>query len=234
MPNDQERLTAMFKANKISEDDYKILSAALTKKTMPINRVFSILVNPFQKIAGFSALALGLVVIVAMSYLGTTAGLHFPGAIDLSSIALATKAGIKFSFLLLVYQNLVSWLIVALIYLAIAIVLRQKRIRIVDFFGTVALSRFPFLLLVGLISIMRLIHPSSGAVIDTYNAALHPSIAAMIIFFSVNLCSVWQVITYFYALKESSGLTGKKLWIGFAVAIILAEFIASSVAMLPF
>ena len=46
------------------------------------------------------------------------------------------------------------------------------------------------------------------------------------------MAAIWQIITYFYALKESSGLSGKKLSISFIAAILLGEMITSTLTML--
>lgn len=37
---------------------------------------------------------------------------------------------------------------------------------------------------------------------------------------------MWQITTYFFALKVSSGLSGKKLWVTFVLAMILGEAIS--------
>ena len=56
---------------------------------------------------------------------------------------------------------------------------------------------------------------------------MHPSLAMSAFSIIVIGLFVWQIITYFYALKESSGLKGKKLMLSFIVALILGEVIAS-------
>ncbi|MFA6409425.1 MAG: hypothetical protein WCW01_04550 [Gammaproteobacteria bacterium] len=235
MKNEKERLNAMFQEKKISEADYKLLSAALEKKVSPINTTFSLLMNPFQKIAGLPALTLGLIVILAMSYLGTIAKVFFPGVLNLVNSSSVVSHKIPFSFLLLTYQNLVSWLAVTIIFLITARIWQQKRIRIIDFFGTVALSRFPFLILIILLSIIQIFHPSTLAR-DASKGwyPLHPTLMMDMVHLAVDVCAIWQITIYFSALKESSGLTGKKLWLSFIAAMIAAEAIAEPLTMIFF
>src|ERR1700738_5476391 len=102
-----------------------------------------------------------------------------------------------------------------LFFIAAAIIFKRKRIRLVDFFGTVAFSRFPFLLLVAAQVIVMLIKPKLFEFDPGQNYQFHFS---FIIFFSNLLwtfCYMWQIGTYFHALKESSELTGNKLWVSF-------------------
>ncbi len=154
MTKEKERLRDMLKENKISEDDYKILSASLDKKPSFAEMMFSTLINPFQRIAGFYSLGAGLVVIFCMSYLGVVAKVYFPGILDCLNSSIVKNPKIPLSFFLLVYQNLVSWIVLTVLFIIAAKIFQQKRMRTIDFFGTVALSRFPFLILVVLLPIL--------------------------------------------------------------------------------
>jgi hypothetical protein len=165
-----------------------------------------------------------------MSYLGTIAKVYFPGVIDCSNTALWPK--INFSFLVLIYQNLISWLVITAVFIAITKILRQKRTRIIDFFGTTAFARYPYLLLVGIISIIRLFDPNNGNLIAiaTGKTSIHPIMESVFSMIAL-LFALWQIVTYFFAFKESSGLIGKKLWLGFFVAMVSAEAISSLLTM---
>ena len=228
MTNEQERLDTMFRENKISGADYKLLSQALAKKAAPINATFSLLINPFQKIAGLPALVLGLVAILSMSYLGTLGNMSFPGALDFSVTATFVNHKIPSAFLFNVYQCLVSWLVVVVALLISAKILQQKYIRIMDFMGTVALSRLPSLIFVALYIAVRRLHPSTFVKGALHASHISPVITLLILI--MNLCSLWQIVTYFSAFKESSGLTGKKLWLGYIIAMTLAETVSMPLA----
>ena len=70
MASEKERLLNMLKENKITESDYQLLSESINKKPSRLNTVFSLIINPFQKIAGLYALIAGLMIIAFMSYVG--------------------------------------------------------------------------------------------------------------------------------------------------------------------
>jgi hypothetical protein len=230
MNNEKELLKSLLEENKISKKDYSLLLAAFAKKVPLADETLSLIANPFQKIAGFPALIFGIAIIFFMSYLGTIAKVYFPGVIDCSNTALWPK--INFSFLVLIYQNLISWLVITAVFIAVTKILRQKRTRIIDFFGTTAFARYPYLLLVGIISIIRLFDPNNGNLIAiaTGKASIHPIMESVFSMIAL-LFALWQIVTYFFAFKESSGLIGKKLWLGFFVAMVSAEAISSLLTM---
>lgn len=231
MTKEKERLIGMLKENKISEDDYKILSASLDKKTSLAEMLFSILINPFQRIAGFYSLATGLVGIFCMSYFGVIAKVYFPGILDCLNASIVKNPKIPLSFSLLAYQNIVSWFVLTILFIISAKIFQQKRIRIIDFFGTVALSRFPFLILVVFLSIVRVANPSFMDIDLTRGFQVQKSLMTPVFGTVVVICAIWQILTYFYALKVSSGLIGKKLWISFIGSIILGEMISSTLTV---
>ncbi len=86
MKTDLEKLANLLSKGKISENEYKLLSTALENKNSKIQSILSIAINPFQKIAGISALIIGVMIILATSYLGILANVHFPGIIDVKII----------------------------------------------------------------------------------------------------------------------------------------------------
>lgn len=233
MSKENERLINMLKENKISEEDYKLLSAAIDKKSSRASLIFSVLTNPFQKVAGLYALISGLAVIFCMSYLGVVAKCYSVGVIG-SLNASVIKSHIQPTFSLLLYQNLIVWLVLTLLFICFAKILQQKRLRLIDFFGTVALSRFPYLIMMIILAITRVTHQSFLDIDITKGLQLHPSIFMSLFSAAIILCFIWEVVMYFYALKESSGLTGKKLWISFIVALILGEVITSPLTMIFF
>ena len=128
------------------------------------------------------------------------------------------------SFLLLAYQNIVSWLILSAMFILAAMILQKKKIRIIDFLGTVSLARFPALLITILIGIVRMINPSILDVDMSKGISLHASFSQTLLGVLMMVLIVWQIFTYFYAFKESSGLIGKKLVLGFIASIIAAEY----------
>jgi len=225
MKHEKERLMTMLKDNKISQDDYNLLLGAIKKRSFFSKMSSSLLLNPFQKIAGGKALGIGIVILLCISYLGVIAKVYFLDPISIINSSAVLKQAVEINFLFLAYQNIVSWLVLALLFRISAKVLQKKKTRMIDFLGTVALARFPGLLITIVCSILRVFNPGFLEIDLTKGLHMHVSFGEMVFGITVTILTVWQIITYFYALKESSGLDGKKLWIGFIVSLITACFI---------
>ncbi|KTD58899.1 hypothetical protein [Legionella shakespearei] len=222
MIKEQKRLLTMLKENKISEDDYQIISAALNKKSVFSNIENSILINPFQKIAGLQALGLGLILMVAMSLTGIATDAYFDGIIGYM-IPLGLKTAVKPNFFLLLYQNAAAVFITASMFITVSLLFRQKRIRIIDFFGTVALARFPLFISILFTMLEKHLSPSHFKEDISKGIELHLTLLGTVGNLIFLTCLIWQIATYFFALKEASGLEGKSLWRGFLIAILLGD-----------
>lgn len=232
MTSEQDRLLTLLKDNKITQDEYKLLSKALINKTAP-RFVFSLLINPYQKIAGMWALILGIGIILSISYLGSIAKIYFPGLLGILNASMIKNPNIETAFLFLLYQNAVIWLVLTLLFIVSAKICQQKSVRIIDFMGTVAFSRFPYLLLTAFLAIMRVMNPKFMDVRMENGLQLKPSLLAITFSSVVIICAVWHIVTYLNALKESSGLSGKKLWISFIACILMGEIITNFITMTP-
>jgi hypothetical protein len=232
MTSENDRLVSLLKDKKITQDEFKLLSKALVQNT-GARLFFSLLINPYQKIAGVAALILGVGIILIISYLGSIAKIYFPGLLGILNSSMMKNPSIGTNFLFLLYQNAVIWLVLTLLFIVAAKICQQKSIRIIDFMGTVALSRFPYLLLTGFLALMRVENPRFMDVGMENGLQLKPSLLAISFSSVVIICAVWHVVTYLYALKESSGLSGKKLWISFIACILIGEIITNFITMMP-
>lgn len=230
MTTEKDRLDEMLQNNKITKSEYHLLLSALNKKNS-FYVVFSFLVNPFQRIAGVYSLVIGLITLLAMSGLGLIAKVYFPGLITILNASAVKEPKVPLNFYLLLYQNAICWIVLTIIFIVIAKILQQKRIRIIDFIGTVALARFPFLILTGILCIIRLLYPSFLEIDLTKGVLVEPSVSLSAFFVVMITFVIWQITTYFNAFKESSGLIGKKLWIGFIIALILGEVTTNYLTM---
>jgi hypothetical protein len=226
MSTEKIKLMALLKENKISADEFHLLSNALARQSSPIKSIFPLLINPFQKIAGLYSLVAGFLIIISMSMIGSFAKVYFDGALAFNIAS--TFAHVKFlpNFYLLLYQNLLSWLILSGLFVLSAKLFQQKRIRFVDFLGTIAFARYPFLILTIFTLLLQFIHPGLLA----SDASLFVQSYNIVWLF----CYAWQISTYFYALKESSGLAGKNLWISFVTSIVLADMTTEYFSRLVF
>jgi len=229
MADEKERLLALLKDNKISKDDYQLLLAAIDKKPSRLVQFFFFAINPFHKIAGWLALSIGILILLAISYLGVIAKFYYPSVLSSLDALVVKNPKVPLNFFLLAYQNFVIWLLLTVIFFLVAKILKQRGIRAVDFFGTVALSRFPTLVYTAISAIVWLVYPAVMYVDINQGYPIHQTtaMALMDVFYAV--CSVWQLAIYFFAFKVSSGLVGKKLYLSFIFSILLAETISTLV-----
>lgn len=227
MNNEKNRLDKMLNEHKISQEDYRVLSKALQRKVFYTTMQSQFWLNPFQKIAGFKALIIGMMILLMTSYFGVIAKVYFLGPIGIINASALAKQTNATGFLFLTYQNIVSWLILSVLFIVTAKILQKQKLRIVDFLGTVIFAQYPTLFNVMFISVSRFISPSLWNVDMSKGMPVHASIGQYVNGAIVSVFMVWQIITYFYAFKESSGLLEKKLWIGFLVSLIVSGFIAS-------
>lgn len=160
---------------------------------------------------------------IIMSGLGVIANVYYDGIIGFI-MPVGLKIAMKPNFWLLLYQNAIGIIALALLFLAAAFLFKQKGIRAIDFLGTVALARYPLLISITLILLERLYQ---GSPVDDVSGTieLHFSIVGTISNLIFMACMIWQIMTYFFALREASGLEGKRLWYGFIIAILLGEVI---------
>lgn len=228
----QEQLTKMLNENKISQEDYDILLGAMDKKSFFSKRNFSLLLNPFQKIAGAQALALGLVILLVVSFLGAIG----TGSLSISSDGIVQHQTTGLSLYQLVCQYFAFWFIFSVCF-ALTAKLFRKKIRLIDFFGTFAFAYYPSIFSGAITAITQYINPgfltSIKEIARQTLPLFSPGIIAYLIL--ITIFQVWQIATQFYAFKESSGLTGKKLGWGFAITYLLVsilggQFIAHMIA----
>ena len=226
---EKQRLADMLETKKITIDEYKLLSSALDKKVSFLNKLFSNLINPFSKIAGSHALILGLIIMLSMSVLGIIANAYFPGILSILNADVIKNPAVSLNVYLLLYQVLTSWIVLTILFIIAAKICRQKNIRLIDFFGTVAFAHYPLLILTIFISIIQLVSPGFMDVDISKGLDLTQTLSLSYASFSIIVisCIIWQIITYFYAFKESSGLIGNKLWFGFIISIIIGFAIST-------
>ncbi|MFA6302902.1 MAG: hypothetical protein WC627_07190 [Legionella sp.] len=232
MNTEKTRLDTMLRDKKISQDEYQILAAALKRKSFFAKMESSLLLNPFQKIAGFKALMFGMIILLLTSYLGVKAGLYYLGPLSAINVLAVTKQSIGQPFLLLLFQNTVCWLAVAIVFMIVAKILQKKKVRLIDFLGTVALARFPMLFITLYTYFVRTFYPSMLDIDLSKGLPIHASMSQYLFSICVTVLMVWQIVTYFYAFKESSGLLGKKLWWAFLGSLVLVQFLSEPITTL--
>jgi len=232
MNKEEQRLLSMLEENKISDTDYQMLIKALNKKSFCTLIESSVLINPFQKIAGFKALLMGLVLMIIMSLVGVYANVFYDGSFGYV-IPVGIKTHVKPNFLLLLYQNMAAVVLVSTLFLASALFFRQKGIRVIDFFGTVALARYPIFICLLSTMVHQLLKPELFTQDFSQGYELHFDLINTLSTLLFLACFIWQIVTYFFALKESSGFEDKRLWSCFIVCMLAAESLAMICTRFP-
>jgi len=176
-------------------------------------------------------LTCGLISLILLSYFSMLAQFYTPGIISCLNATLA-EFQCKPNFLLLLYQNIVCWIILSLLYWAFCKVFCSNRIPLANFLEAVAIARYPYIVLMVLLSIVRTWQPH--LLMENLKATLpHPEYPAILFSIIVVLCMIWQLIAYFHALKTTSQLSGRRLWWIFVITILLGDAISIPLAILP-
>jgi len=184
-----------------------------------------IFVNPFEKIAGWQALGLGLIALVITAFIGSYNGAVFDAALSMHMSFESYPIWIAFAMLAI---NLTS---IVLMYL-IAGVVFSKNFRVIDVVGTVALAKVPniFLALLAFIPLPILQAAQTDRTIFMEDPFL---LLGSFSFIAFILCSlilmVWYITLLYNAFKVSLNINRNLRIVVFIFALILAIIISMMV-----
>ncbi|MCY4635910.1 MAG: hypothetical protein OXG04_15625 [Acidobacteria bacterium] len=177
------------------------------------------LFNPFIRIAGGQALAIGLTVIVASGLVAAAGGVHFDGLLDF-------HPGYRVSFWVPVVEGLVNWSVSSVLLVLVSLLVAPRTVRLVDIAGTQALARAP-LLLAALACVPAPVRDANAeavaAVVD--GRMVTPTVATLVAGLLAGTCAIWMVWLMWKAFSVSCNQRG-----GRAVAIFVAAIIAGETA----
>lgn len=182
------------------------------------NEIYGLMLNPFTRVAGWQAFALGVVLIALIGVTGTYANVYFDGAIDMH---FTESANLRTSLNCLIVDllSLVLTLSVAGIFVA-------KNFRLLDILGTVSLAKAPFLLLA--IAALAVDAPATEQIISD-PSSIFSSVSFVIIMVLSIPVFIWHIILLFNAYKTSTGAKGGKVVPSFIIALLVAELISKLV-----
>lgn len=208
--DEKQRLLKLLDENKISEEEYHLLSKSLDKPKVSIESFFDLLIKPYPKIPLSSSILFGSIFLIATSVMAHYAKMHFPDPLTVLTI------GKSLSIPELLMQNLIIVFTVSGLFFGLSKLLKQKNIRYLDFLSYILVSRFPYFLLTAFVYLSFLLIPSLQ---DPNSISPNFGIILKIISFTL---LIWQVILYFTALKEASGLDNKKTLFVYISSLILS------------
>ncbi len=215
MNEEQKRLLNLLNQNKITTEEYNKLSAILSSVANKPN-FFNFLVNPFQKIVGWYACLIGILIILLMSYLADKTLIHFPSLFSYIYTGNMKQAHVNIFKIIL--ENIFVCLTLSISFFACAKILQQKHLRFIDFIGTVMLARISYFMVTIILFICYQINKNYFLPPEAGRHINNPFI--MFIVFSG---LIWQITLLVNAFKESSGLSAHKLWISFIISIVITE-----------
>lgn len=215
------KLEELLQEKKISTQEFQTLKHAIEKKHVFTGIDESIFFNPYQHLSVQQSFLIGLFIIITMSFIGAFSYIEFPGVFDYNF----TKNKNFFdSFILLTKMNLVNCLSIALVFFYISDFNEAKNNRFIDFLSFAFLARLPYFCATVLQFTYTVLIPNYVDLIISEN---YSHIVMYICGMSFLFFYVWQAITVFFMLKESSGLSGKKLMHSFIFGAITAEIISN-------
>jgi len=187
------------------------------------NNLVSILVNPFNMIAGSKSLMLGMVIIFTTSFFAYLFDTHFTGVLDVKY----GQSGLKYyNFLLYNIINLIT--ISLLIYLS-GLIISKSSIRFIDVIGTQSLARFPLIITpffnsgslmekFGLLIMQKYLSNSNEVEIFVYQWIL-----IICFLFLIVIAIIWMIALMYNAYRVSCNVKGNIAIISFILSLLFAE-----------
>jgi len=182
---------------------------------MKSKEIFSFMMNPFTRIAGWQAFGIGILFVIVTGVIGTFGHVAFDGVIDmhftreltlLNSFAYLAIDLLSVSFIMIITGFIIS-----------------KSFRIIDILGTMTLSRAPLIILA--FAGCFTVSPDINEIMkDPY--VVFQSVSFIIFSILSFPVIIWSIILMFNALKISCGVKGSKLGGAFIVAILVSEIIS--------
>lgn len=172
---------------------------------------WSVYLNPFQKIAGYTALLWGMAGLILSAVVSYYSGFRYNGLLHFGPAP-------DSAFWSRVAEHLVVWLIPAVLFYVGGLVLSKSKIRPADVFGTVAFAQIPlvFMSLLFLLGPLQRLKSLNPAEIMQF-----PELYSVMFLGLISLAFiVWMLIWMFQALKTSCNLKGVRLGVWYTVSII--------------
>ncbi len=167
-------------------------------------------INPFERIAGWQALILGLIIMSLTAILGKINHVAFDGALD-------AHVGGSHSFALAFLMQFVDLLSLFLAMWLAGVCFSKSKVRAIDVAGTISLSRAPMLLL-AIICFLPI------APIGLYD------VPRIIIFSIISIpLTIWMIALMYHAYTVSCHIKGTRAVVSFIGALLVAEVISKCI-----
>ena len=176
------------------------------------------LFNPFIRIAGGQALAIGLTVIVVSGLVASVAGVHFDGVLDF-------HPGYSLAYWVPIVEGLVNWAVIAGLLVLVSILVGRRTVRPIDIAGTQAMARFPLLLatLACVPPSVRREHEELVSALAQGRLMLPQGWEFVVVGLVTTVCSIWMVWLMWKGFSVSCNQHGGRAVAIFAAVVVAAE-----------
>ena len=177
-----------------------------------------IFVNPFEKIAGWQALGLGLIAVMIAALIGSYNGVYFDGAFDFH------PTGNPYS-LWLALELLGIGLASIIIMFLLAGVFFSKNFRVIDVIGTTTLAKIPYLFLVltGFIRLPEILNDANAITENPYEIF---SVSFIVFILLATTITIWLFALHYHAFKVSLNIRKNLRVVVFIFALLFAEILS--------
>lgn len=230
MDKKKEQLSKLLNDGVISSKEFALLNLERGGKRNIVNCCFSFIRNPFVRVEGGQGLVIAILIILTIGLLAWLGQFHFPGLLDHSELP-PTK---HLSFIVIVIEILISWLIISTMFLIMAKVFKASSLRYIDFFNYCGIAKIPYLVLSIILLILRCFDNRLFLTAGNKSGFIYIiDFVWMGVFYGVYF---WQLYLYFGSFQNASGIVNRtKLWMGFIISIMISEgvtlgFVSSFIA----
>ena len=173
------------------------------------------LFNPFVRIGGEQALAIGLSVIVVSGLVAAAAGAHFDGLLDF-------HPGYSVAFWIPVVEGLVNWVVISGLFVLVSLLVAPRTVRLVDIAGAQALARAP-LLLAALAAVPFRDGYRAMVAAMAEGRLVTPTPASLVVGMLGGACMIWMIWLMWKAFAVCSNQRGVRAVALFVAAVIVGE-----------
>ena len=171
------------------------------------------LINPFERIAGWQALAIGVAVMALTAIAGKFNQVAFDGVLDVHT-------GAAFDFLAAFVMQAVDFLVLFLTMWLTGVCFSKTKLRAIDVAGTMSLARTPMLFL----AIVCFLPIAPESLFDVPRLIVYSFISLFFI--------IWMLVLMYNAYSVSCHLKGTRAIVSFIGALLVAEIISKLIFIL--
>jgi len=192
---------------------------------MSAKKIGTYIFNPFTYVAGWPALFIGLVVILAAGYIGSFSNTHFDGVLD-------THSGARAPLWFFLSAGIIDWFCLGSVFLVLGKITAKTSFRLIDLFGTQAMARYPTLFVAlatlpaGYLRFTHYLLQGATAPVNVVDALFFGSAILTML-----LCLGWMITLMYKGYSVSCNVKGGKAAGTFIGGIIMAEIISKVVVL---